>query len=823
MLTSVFFANFLGLSTPVEASSTSPKDTATNLNRSKDLKKLSLTIEQDLNPTAVNHLQNTESLLVKFKNSDSKKNLSILKKTAQQNNYLDILKFDQKSNQLFSVSTNSSSPKVEVLKKIATKIKQQNEVNFVQPVYKYKLLTEPYEPKDPKFESRQWYLQDSPSGIQMPSAWAYLGEVSSGVKNFDCTTSKICGGNNSVKVAVIDSGVNTSLSDFDQNTFDIKNSALFYSDNCDSTEFFEQVGRDKICFRQGTQFDNEGHGSSVASVLGMRQDDIGGVGVAYNTKILPIALHGKAINTSTVISAFDYAVSKGAKVINLSLGTEAYDPVVREAIQEAVSKGVVVVAASGNCANINNQSCKSSNNPYIYPAAFSNTISVGASNYATKIEDITRSSYSTYNEFVDVVAPVGDGKSANSFVVNECPVKGYNGCILGQEVFSMGTSFAAPQVSGLVALMASINPNIDQQGVRAILANTSKDLGSKGKDLNFGYGLIDAKSALSKVIKSTCKDILEDTFCADYFASPDFKGSPVYQEQVLTQIDKSWGLGSPSDLLEKDNFSARFSGNFRFTPANYRFKIITNAEDQARLFVSGAKIIDSSENSTLVGEKSLKAGLYNLRLDYQEGTGDAKVKLLWQKSGCPEEDTGDFRDVFVGDTFYTPICNLKADQIIQGFGDGTFKAEQEVKRGAMAKFVRNAIFGRDYTNLNCPDFSDVPATHTFYQEITTLKCEKVVSGFGDGEFKPDREVSRGEALKFLINSIDKVNKDLDILKASNDKFYDVPASHPFYSYISAGVDHGIVNGYSDGSFKPEGFTVRGAMAKMVENGRKLRQ
>ena len=56
MLTSVFFANFLGLSTPIEASSTSPKDVATNLNRSKDLKKLSLTIEQDLNPTAVNYL-----------------------------------------------------------------------------------------------------------------------------------------------------------------------------------------------------------------------------------------------------------------------------------------------------------------------------------------------------------------------------------------------------------------------------------------------------------------------------------------------------------------------------------------------------------------------------------------------------------------------------------------------------------------------------------------------------------------------------------------------------------------------------------------------
>lgn len=178
-----------------------------------------------------------------------------------------------------------------------------------------------------------------------------------------------------------------------------------------------------------------------------------------------------------------------------------------------------------------------------------------------------------------------------------------------------------------------------------------------------------------------------------------------------------------------------------------------------------------------------------------------------------------FPDVPITHIFYTFIENLAVENIVSGFPDGYFRPSDPVTRGAMAKFIRNAYGFAD--SLSCGNFSDVSVTHVFYKDITTLKCRGVISGFPDGTFKPEANVDRGAAMKFVMSGLRKKNNNDDYLRYSGSevKFSDVPTSHVFYEYIMAAHTNAIVSGFPDGTFKPTATTDRGAMSKMVDNAR----
>lgn len=178
-----------------------------------------------------------------------------------------------------------------------------------------------------------------------------------------------------------------------------------------------------------------------------------------------------------------------------------------------------------------------------------------------------------------------------------------------------------------------------------------------------------------------------------------------------------------------------------------------------------------------------------------------------------------FPDVQPDHTFYSYIENLASNSVISGYPDGLFRPQDYVTRGAMAKFIKN---GYNFsTNTSCGNFPDVPPSNTFYNEITTLKCYGVIQGYPDGYFRPDENVSRGAAMKFVINGLRKIKNDDDYLRyyGSDQRFPDLPPSHTFYEYIMAAWNNSIVNGFPDGYFRPENTTTRGEMSKMVSNGR----
>jgi hypothetical protein len=173
----------------------------------------------------------------------------------------------------------------------------------------------------------------------------------------------------------------------------------------------------------------------------------------------------------------------------------------------------------------------------------------------------------------------------------------------------------------------------------------------------------------------------------------------------------------------------------------------------------------------------------------------------------------DILDDLGGYYFADEIMNLREYGVIDGYGDNTFKPYREVSREEMAKFIKNAIYGNDYYNLDCADFPDVDRSNTFYKEITTLKCEGIIDGYKDGTFGPKKTCSRGESVKFALNSLRKKYQDDNFLVKSDDEdivsIDDIDASHTFYEFLRDAEGHTLTTSfgidYSNGEVYDDGY------------------
>ncbi|WP_078414370.1 S8 family peptidase [Priestia abyssalis] len=214
------------------------------------------------------------------------------------------------------------------------------------------------------------------------------------------------------------------------------------------------------------------HGTHVAGIIGAAENNgVGGHGINPKAKIMSISVFDQFSGDYVLADAILYAVEHGADVINMSLGAYVEMPLVEEAVKKAVDKGVVVVAAAGNSADMT----------YQYPAAYDGVITVGSTNAEKK-----KSWYSTYGPVIDVAAP---GEDVYSSLY--APVKGST---FGK---MSGTSMSSPVVAGIASLIKSKYPNLNSYQVEAILEKTATDLGDKGFDLDYGHGLVNPVAALN--------------------------------------------------------------------------------------------------------------------------------------------------------------------------------------------------------------------------------------------------------------------------------------------------------------------------------------
>jgi hypothetical protein len=168
-----------------------------------------------------------------------------------------------------------------------------------------------------------------------------------------------------------------------------------------------------------------------------------------------------------------------------------------------------------------------------------------------------------------------------------------------------------------------------------------------------------------------------------------------------------------------------------------------------------------------------------------------------------------FSDVSTTDFFYVPVRYLYCAGVISGYADGTFRPYANTTRGQLTKIVVLA-FGIPIYTPPTPTFSDVPPTHTFYQYIETAAYEEIVAGYADGTFRPFNDVTRGQ-----LSKIDVVAAGWPLINPTTPTFSDVPVENAFYTYIETAFCHGVISGYSDGTFRPFNNATRGQISKIV--------
>lgn len=237
--------------------------------------------------------------------------------------------------------------------------------------------------------------------------------------------------------------------------------------------------------------DGDGHGTHVSGTIGqVTNNGIGVAGLAYDACIMPVkVLDDSGSGTFADISDGIYwAVNNGARVINMSLGTNARYGVTSDifmdaALDYAYNQGVTVVCAAGNDGNRKNVS---------YPAIYPTTIGVGATDYSNRV---TR--YSNRGDGLDLVAPGGDtfkdqnGDGYLDGILQETYINGWN------YYFFQGTSMAAPHVAAASALLLAYDPALSPLDIFNALTATALNLYEAGYDTTSGYGLIQIYNALT--------------------------------------------------------------------------------------------------------------------------------------------------------------------------------------------------------------------------------------------------------------------------------------------------------------------------------------
>ena len=224
--------------------------------------------------------------------------------------------------------------------------------------------------------------------------------------------------------------------------------------------------------------DDNRHGTWVAGIIAANANNAQGIaGISWSDKILAVKTMGADGfgNTAALAAGIRYAANRGASIINMSVGGFPYSQAVADAVTYAWGKGAVLVGAAGN--NRREES--------YYPASYPNVVSVSA----TQLED-GFAHWSSYGNAVDVSSPGADVWTTHCQGCSPSSAGGTG------YAWVSGTSFATPNVAGVLALIRARYPTWSNQQVVDRLITTTDDLGFAGKDNRYGYGRVNAFRAV---------------------------------------------------------------------------------------------------------------------------------------------------------------------------------------------------------------------------------------------------------------------------------------------------------------------------------------
>jgi subtilisin family serine protease len=343
-------------------------------------------------------------------------------------------------------------------------------------------------------------------------------------------------------VAVVDTGVDYTHADLAANLWanpaEIPNNGV----DDDNNGFVDDViGWD---FVDGTNdpMDRFGHGTHVAgTVAAVGNNGVGVVGMAWGARVMAVrGLNERGVGyDSTLAPAIVYAAENGADVLNNSWGGFSFNlatgaaSVVRDAVDTALSLGVVVVASAGN---------EGGSVDYVEPAGYPGVIATGATDHTD-----SRASFSNYGTALSVAAPGVDILSLRSAI---SPIDPFGQVVASRYIRLNGTSMAAPHVAGLSAVLLSAVPGLTPDEVRWHLelnADQPGYTGYEGQPWNpfFGYGRINAARVFDLPPVTTRLHGRADLHAYVDSVIPDVAAADFL---FTTRNPVAWSLSSPSWL-----------------------------------------------------------------------------------------------------------------------------------------------------------------------------------------------------------------------------------------------------------------------------------
>ncbi|MCD4813712.1 S8 family serine peptidase [bacterium] len=376
------------------------------------------------------------------------------------------------------------------LQQVLKTLQQSSLVEYIEPNYR-RIATAPLTngPNDAFYQNgSQWWLE----AVAADRAFAE-GLIPSG---------------NTIIIAIVDSGIRLDHQDLSAQLV---------------------TGRDYVNLN-GNANDDEGHGTHVAGIIGATtHNTIGIAGTACDGSIqlMPIkALDSDGVGfDSDIAGGIIWAVDHGARVLNLSFGSDAMGKTLQDAVDYAYQQGCVVVASAGNFAQ--------EGNPIFYPAAYPSVIAVAATTSTGAWAD-----YSEYHDYVDIAAPGGHDSGNNATMLLSTYFMADD-----SYAYSYGTSMASPVVAGAAALLLIQNSDLAPDEVKNRLCMTATKTGSlvndpDGWNRQLGWGQVNVYQAL----RNTTTYVLKKTGRSSYNFPNPFQPARGEKTEIMIPAEQAGGV-----------------------------------------------------------------------------------------------------------------------------------------------------------------------------------------------------------------------------------------------------------------------------------------
>jgi subtilisin family serine protease len=463
-----------------------------------------------------------------------------------------------------------------------------------------------------------------------------------------------------VKVAVLDSGVNFNHFDLRDN-FDLSANELGY--DFVSDDFFPE--------------DVYGHGTHVAGILAAASNGFGVVGVAPNAQIIALRVldDNGGGTASRIIEALQWIQNYNAahpdspiRITNNSYGTGSNSSQLEAAFDVLASSGVLHIGSAGN-----DGSAAGNGNNVSYPARYASVVAVAALD-----KNNLRASFSSTGADVEIAAPGVAVLSTWKDGTNIAGPLPFSFASYAGEYFieANGTSMASPHVAGVAALLMASNPSYAAEAVRSKMNATALDLGAVGKDNLYGYGLVDASSALGivpgtnnpPVAYDQAVETTQNTSAAITLIAADPDGDPL-TFTISSAPANGTVSGTGPDITYTPN--PDFTGADTFT---YEVKDNAGASATATVTINVAPTVAPERTVELAVQMSTTTRKIN-KINNIWAT--AKVKVM--EAGAQVADasvTGHWEDVTTGLNFGNTGANgtvsFTSEKLIQSTEQQTF-------------------------------------------------------------------------------------------------------------------------------------------------------